>query len=95
MCLFGGASGQVEPFDPQQLNSLGSLFLTRPTLAHYTATPEERSWRWEELTSAVLSGELDVHIGAEIPLDHAPEAHAAIESGTTTGKILLEVNPSL
>ena len=90
LALFGGASGQVPPVDPQQLNAGGSLSLTRPTLAHFLATPEERAWRYHELFSAVRSGALDVRIGARFPLADAGLAHAALEGRRTTGKVLLE-----
>ena len=89
MVLFGGASGQVPPFDIQRLNSSGSLFLTRPTLAHYLLTPEERQWRARELFDAVLAGTLDVRIGATYPLSEASRAQADLEGRRTTGKVLL------
>lgn len=90
LALFGGASGQVPPVDPQRLNSGGSLNLTRPTLAHFLANPEERAWRYRELFTAVRSGALDVRIGARFPLADAGLAHAALEGRRTTGKVLLE-----
>ena len=89
MVLFGGASGQVPPFDIQRLNSSGSLFLTRPTLAHYLLNPEERQWRARELFDAVLAGTLDVRIGQTYPLAEAARAHADLEGRKTTGKVLL------
>ncbi|MCC3273177.1 quinone oxidoreductase [Arthrobacter zhangbolii] len=89
MVLFGGASGQVPPFDIQRLNSSGSLFLTRPTLAHYLLTPAERQWRARELFDAVLAGTLDVRIGATYPLSEASRAQADLEGRRTTGKVLL------
>ena len=89
LVLFGGASGQVPPFDIQRLNSSGSLFLTRPTLAHYLLTPEERQWRARELFDAVLAGTLDVRIGQTYPLAEASRAQADLEGRRTTGKVLL------
>ncbi|MCC9175887.1 quinone oxidoreductase family protein [Arthrobacter sp. zg-Y179] len=89
MVLFGAASGQVPPFDIQRLNSSGSLFLTRPTIAHYLLTPEERQWRARELFDAVLAGKLDVRIGQTYPLADASRAHADLEGRKTTGKVLL------
>ena len=89
LVLFGGASGQVPPFDIQRLNSSGSLFLTRPTVAHYLLTPEERQWRARELFDAVLAGKLDVRIGQTYPLAEASRAHADLEGRKTTGKVLL------
>lgn len=91
MVLFGGASGQVPPFDIQRLNSAGSLFLTRPTLVHHTTTREELEWRWSEVAGPAAAGELDVRIGARYPLADARAAHEALESRGTTGKVLLEV----
>ncbi|WP_146363208.1 quinone oxidoreductase family protein [Arthrobacter yangruifuii] len=89
MVLFGGASGQVPPFDIQRLNAAGSLFLTRPTVAHYLLTPEERQWRARELFDAVLAGKLEVRIGQSYPLAEASRAHADLEGRRTTGKVLL------
>lgn len=89
LALFGGASGQVPPFDPQLLNRAGSVFLTRPTLAHYTASAEETRWRSGELFAAVADGTLDVRIGAQYPLEEAAEAHRALEGRETTGKVVL------
>lgn len=89
LALFGGASGPVPPVDPQRLNSGGSLYLTRPTLAHYTATREELLWRAGELFTAVAAGGLDVRIGAAYPLAEAADAHRALEGRATTGKVLL------
>lgn len=89
MCLFGGASGQVPPFDLQKLNELGSLFVTRPSMTHYLG--EERAWRWDELIGHVSTGYLDVLIGKAIPLELAGDAHAHIESASSVGKTLLKV----
>ena len=84
-------SGAVEPVDPQLLNQKGSLFLTRPTLGHYTASREELLGRAGELFEWIARGELDVRIGAEFPLAEAAEAHRALEGRRTTGKVLLLV----
>ena len=89
MALFGGSSGQVPPFDPQRLNSGGSLFLTRPTLADYTADRAELLWRAGDVLGAVASGELNVRIGVEYALAHAPRAHEDLAARRTTGKLLL------
>jgi NADPH2:quinone reductase len=89
LALFGAASGPVPPFDPQRLNGLGSLFLTRPTLGHHTATREELTWRAGELFDAVAAGTLDVRVGATFPLSEAADAHRALEARATTGKVLL------
>lgn len=89
LVLFGGASGQVPPFDLQRLNSGGSLYVTRPTLGHYTATREELEWRMGELLAAVVAGTLKLRVGARYPLADAAEAHRALEGRQTTGKVLL------
>lgn len=89
LALFGASSGPVPPFDPQRLNAAGSLFLTRPTLGHYTATRDELTRRADELFAAVAAGTLDVRVGATYPLAEAAEAHRALEARATTGKVLL------
>jgi NADPH2:quinone reductase len=94
MVLFGQSSGPVEPVDPQLLNQKGSLFLTRPTLAHYVATREELLGRAGELFAWIGAGELSVRVGAEFPLEEAAEAHRALEGRRTTGKVLLRVAPA-
>lgn len=89
LVLFGGASGPVPPFDPQRLNRAGSLFLTRPTMMHYVADPQERAERWAQVSSWVTDGVIDLRIGATFPLTEAAEAHRALEGRQTTGKVLL------
>lgn len=89
MCLYGAASGPVPPFDPQVLNQRGSLFLTRPSLAHYTADRAELELRASAVMDAVAAGSLNVRIGARFPLGRAAEAHKALEGRQTTGKVLL------
>jgi NADPH:quinone reductase len=89
MVLYGAASGQVPPLDPQRLNSAGSLFLTRPTLAHYIADPAELQWRAGEVLDQVASGELDVRIGGSYPLADAARAQQDLAARRTTGKLLL------
>jgi NADPH2:quinone reductase len=89
LVLFGQSSGPVPPFDLQRLNAGGSLFVTRPSLAHYTATRAELEERAGAVLGAVARGELQVSIGASLPLADAPAAHAALESRETSGKLLL------
>jgi NADPH:quinone reductase len=91
LVLYGQSSGPVGPFDPQVLNAKGSLFLTRPNLAHYVATRDELLARASEVLGGVKSGELEVHIGATFPLCDAAEAHRVLEGRATTGKVLLVV----
>ncbi|HET7790025.1 MAG TPA: quinone oxidoreductase [Gemmatimonadales bacterium] len=89
IALFGQSSGAVEPLDPQLLNRKGSLFLTRPTLFHYVATREELLSRAGEVLEWVARGALRVHIGRELPLAEAAEAHRLLEGRKTAGKVLL------
>jgi NADPH2:quinone reductase len=91
--LYGGASGQVPPFDPQELNAHGSLYLTRPKLGDYTATREELLERGQRVLTEAAQGELAVGIGQCFTLSHAAEAHRAIESGATRGKVLIIPDP--
>ena len=89
MALFGQSSGVVPPFDPLLLLRRGSLFLTRPTIAHYAATRDELVWRAGEVLGWVRDGSLSVRIDREVPLAEAGEAHRALEGRGTTGKVLL------
>lgn len=87
--LFGGASGQVEPFDLQRLNQLGSLFVTRPTLASYLLDREELLWRAGDILGQLAEGRLKLEVGAKFALDDAAAAYEALEGRKTTGKVLL------
>lgn len=89
LALYGAASGPVPPVDPQRLNAAGSLFLTRPTLAHYVAAREELRWRAADLFRWIAAGDLSVHIGGRYPLEEARRAHEDLEARRTTGKLLL------
>ncbi|UJP38807.1 quinone oxidoreductase family protein [Cellulomonas palmilytica] len=89
LVLYGASSGPVPPIDPQRLNAAGSVFLTRPTLGDYVADRSELEWRAAELFGAVADGRLDVRVGARFPLSAAADAHRALESRATTGKVLL------
>ncbi|HSR25187.1 MAG TPA: zinc-binding dehydrogenase, partial [Candidatus Eisenbacteria bacterium] len=89
MVLYGASSGPVPPFDPQRLNSGGSLFLTRPSLVHYTATRDELLARAREVFGWVAAGRLDVRIGGRYPLADARRAHEDLQARRTTGKLLL------
>ncbi|HLZ21050.1 MAG TPA: quinone oxidoreductase [Ktedonobacterales bacterium] len=89
LVLFGQSSGAVAPVDPQTLNSKGSLFLTRPTLAHYIASRDEMEWRASDIFSWIAAGELSVRIGRESPLAQAGAAQEALTGRQTTGKVLL------
>jgi NADPH2:quinone reductase len=89
MVLFGASSGPVPPFDLQRLNSGGSLFITRPTLVHYTATRAELCARAADVFAWIEAGTLSVRIGATYPLAQAAEAQRALGARATTGKVLL------
>ena len=89
LALYGAASGPVPPFDLQRLNAKGSLFVTRPSLAHYIATRDELLWRAEEVFAAVADGSLTVAIGGRYRLEDAPAAYEALETRASTGKLLL------
>ena len=94
MCLFGQSSGPVPPFDPNILNGKGSLFLTRPTLAHYVAAREELEWRAGDVLGWVASGRLKLRIDRTFPLAEAAQAHRDLEGRHTAGKVLLSVAPA-
>jgi NADPH2:quinone reductase len=87
--LYGQSSGPVPPFELQVLNQKGSLFVTRPNLAHYVSTREELLERAGDVFGWIRDGKLEVRIGAEFPLREAAEAHRALEGRNTTGKVLL------
>jgi len=89
LVLFGGASGPVPPFDPILLSRKGSLFLTRPTLAHYIASREELERRAHDVLGAVANGTLKLRIEHRYPLSDVQQAHRDLEGRKTTGKVLL------
>lgn len=89
MVLYGASSGPVPPLDPQVLNAKGSLFLTRPMLAHYTADRAELLKRANDLFDWMNAGKLSVRIDRTFPLAQAAAAHRALQSRATKGKILL------
>ena len=89
LALFGQSSGPVDSFDPQLLNQGGSLVLTRPSLTHFTQTPEELRWRASDVLGALASGELQLHLAGTYPLAKASEAHSDLAARKTSGKLLL------
>lgn len=89
MVLFGAASGPVPPLDPQVLNAKGSLFLTRPSLVHYTAERAELLERAGDVLELVRTGRLAVRIGGRYRLAEARRAHEDLEGRRTTGKLLV------
>ena len=90
LVLFGGSSGAVPPFDLIKLSQKGSLFITRPTLAHYTVTREELEWRANDVLQSIARGELKVRVHKVYPLAEAEQAHRDLEGRKTTGKLLLK-----
>ena len=89
LALFGAASGPVPPFDPQRLNAAGSLFLTRPTLVHYTRTPDEFAWRAGELLDAIAIGTITVTVSERYRLEDAEQAHRDLQGRKTMGSVVL------
>ncbi len=81
----------MPPFDPNILNGKGSLFLTRPSLAHYVATREELLWRAGDVLGWMESGRLKVRIDRTYPLADAADAHRDLEARRTTGKLVLTI----
>ena len=89
LVLFGGASGAVPPFDLIKLSQKGSLFITRPTLGHYTASRKELEWRAGDVLQMIAKGQLKLQIHHRYPLAEAQQAHRDLEGRKTTGKLLL------
>jgi NADPH:quinone reductase len=87
--LFGAASGPVPPFDLQRLGGMGSLVITRPTLAHFVANRDELLWRAQEVLEALRNGSLHVHIHQRYDLADVQRAHTDLEGRRTSGKLLL------
>ena len=91
MALFGQSSGSVPPLDPAILNARGSLFLTRPSLAHHLLDRKELLWRAGDVFTYIASGAVKVRISGTYPLAEAASAHEELEGRRTTGKLLLKV----
>jgi len=89
LVLFGGASGAVPPFDPIILSRKGSLFLTRPTLAHYIASRGELEQRASDVLGWIVAGKLKLRIDHKYRLEDVQQAHRDLEGRRTTGKVLL------
>jgi NADPH2:quinone reductase len=92
LALFGQSSGPVPSFDPAILNAKGSLFLTRPSLAHHLLSREELLWRAGDVFKGLQSGTLALNLHRTFPLEQAADAHRLLEGRTTTGKIVLTVD---
>ena len=91
LALFGQSSGPVGSFDPQILNQKGSLFLTRPSLTHYTQDSEELRWRASEVFQGLEEGTLSFSLHGTYPLEQASQAHEDLAARRTSGKLLLTV----
>lgn len=89
MILYGQSSGAVAPLDPQVLNQKGSIFLTRPSLGHYTLDRAEILRRAGDLFDWISAGQLSVRIDKTFPLEEAAEAHRHMEARQSKGKVLL------
>jgi NADPH2:quinone reductase len=89
MVLYGASSGAVPPMDPQTLNAKGSLYLTRPFLAHYTADRTELLGRVNDIFNWIAAGQLKVRIDKSFSLAEAAEAHRYLEGRQSKGKVLL------
>lgn len=90
MVLFGQSSGPVPPMEPGTLNAKGSLYLTRPGLAHYTANRDELMWRAGDLFQWISGKSLNIRVDRTYPLKAAAQAHLALESRQTAGKVLIQ-----
>jgi NADPH2:quinone reductase len=91
MVSFGNASGAVADFSPLILSQKGSLFLTRPSLAAYTANREELQWRAGDVLGWINEGKLKLHIHKNYPLSEAAQAQRDLESRNTSGKLVLHL----
>ncbi len=91
MVLFGQSSGAVPPFDPNALNGKGSLYLTRPSLAHHVLSREELTWRAGDVLGGVASGSLRLRIDRKYPLADVAAAHRDLEARKTTGKLIVGI----
>jgi NADPH2:quinone reductase len=89
LVVYGNASGPTPPLEIPRLNTGGSLYVTRPTVVHYTATAEELRGRTDDLFEWLAKGELRVHIGGRFPVSQVRDAFTALEARQTTGKLLL------
>ena len=91
MVTFGNASGAVPAIEPLLLNQKGSLFLTRPTLAHHCLDKEELNWRAGDVLGWIAAGKLSLHIGGTYPLANVGQAHIDLASRKTTGTLMLSL----
>lgn len=91
VCLFGAASGPVEPIDPQLLNTHGSIYLTRPSIGAWTSGEGEFTRRAQAVTQEIIDGNLRVRVGGVYDLADAAQAHRDLQARSTTGSIVLKI----
>jgi len=91
LALFGQSSGPVPPFDAGILNGKGSLYLTRPSLAHYVADRSELLWRAGNVLEWIEAGKLKLRVDRTYPLADAAQAHRDLEGRKTAGKLVLTI----
>jgi len=91
MVTFGQSSGPIEPFSPNVLQQKGSLFMTRPTMANYTASRADLDASAAELFEIVASGQVRIEVKQRYPLEQAAEAHRALEARVTSGSTVFTV----
>jgi NADPH2:quinone reductase len=89
LVIFGAASGPTPPVDVRRLMLGGSLFLTRPSVAHYIGSRSELLKRTQEIFSWAAAGKLKVNIAGRYPLEQVADAFEALERRRSTGKLLL------
>ena len=89
LALFGASSGAVPAVDPQRLNAAGSVYLTRPNLAHFIRTSDEFAWRAGELIDSIADGSITITVGGRYPLAQAQRAHEDLQARRTTGSVVL------
>jgi NADPH2:quinone reductase len=89
MALYGGSSGAVPPFDLIRLSTMGSLYVTRPTLKDYVQTRAELEQRARDVFGWVAEGKLKVRVGQRYALAEAQQAHVDLQGRKTTGKVLV------
>lgn len=92
MVLFGQSSGAVAPINPNILNGKGSLFLSRPSLAHHCLTREELLWRSGDVLGWIEQGQLELRIDRVYPLADVAQAHRDLAGRQTAGKLILDVS---
>jgi NADPH2:quinone reductase len=87
--LYGNTSGLVDSIAPMELAAAGSIYFTRPRLAHHVRTREEIARRADDIFRGLADGNLSVLLGAEFPLDRVVDAHRLLQSRRSSGRILL------